>query len=80
LSTCLRNTIKREREGRRKGWREGGMEGRRKKVPRDSIVQAGMSYSSKSLDREIIADEQEREPAAEIGRPLEEGSIGEKAA
>lgn len=56
------------------------MEGRRKKVPRDSIVQAGMSYSSKSLDREIIADEQEREPAAEIGRPLEEGSIGEKAA
>lgn len=67
-------------EGRRdkgkKEWREEG----RRKVPRDSIVQAGMSHSSEFPDIDIIVDEQERALAAEIGRRPGQGSIGGKAA
>lgn len=38
MSTCLRNTIKREREGRRKGWREGGREGGKKERGREREI------------------------------------------
>lgn len=67
------------RDGGTEGQRDRRRDGRRKKVPRDSVVQAGMSHP-RFQDAEMIADEQERAPAAEIGRLLRGGSIGEKAA